>query len=63
MVGKKYGTAVQRNILKRWIRVLYRDFIKKQGPLGLMVRPLKSKLSFHEARFCFDVLKAQLQDS
>lgn len=63
MVGKQYGSAVQRNQLKRWIRVLYKDLLKQQGALGLMVRPLKKGLSFHEARFCFDTLKTRLLDS
>ena len=61
MVGKKYGSAVQRNQLKRWIRIAYYKTLQKNPGLGLMVRPIKSQLDFEEVRLCFKNLTTQIQ--
>ena len=60
MVSKKYGGAVQRNQLKRWIRVLYKETIRVCPGLGLMVRPIKSQLTFNEVRACFEQLHGRV---
>ena len=61
MVGKKYGSAVRRNQLKRWIRIIYFEMLKKSPGLGLMVRPIKTPLDFQEVRLCFEKLMLQIQ--
>ena len=60
MVGKKYGSAVKRNQLKRWIRALYKETTRACPGLGLMVRPLKPQLTFNEVRVCFEQLHGQI---
>ena len=60
MVGRKYGNAVQRNQLKRWVRILYHETIKKHPGLGLMVRPIKTQLTFREAKLCFQKLQEKV---
>ena len=61
MVSKKYGPAVQRNQLKRWVRILYHQTIKKHSGLGLMVRPTRSDLLFGEVCLCFKQLDLKLK--
>ena len=63
MVSKKYGTAVQRNQLKRWVRILYHQTIKGHSGLGLMVRPTRPGLLFDEVSLCFKQLDLKLKDN
>ena len=63
MVGKKYGNAVQRNQLKRWIRAIYYKMLQKYPELGLMVRPIKPRLNFTEVQLCFQQLETTIQDT
>ena len=61
MVSKKYGNSIQRNQLKRWIRVAYHQVLPKYPNLGLMVRPIKSQLMFDDVRLCFQKLVFKIQ--
>ena len=61
MVNKKYGTAVKRNQLKRWIRLSYKDAKQHCPNLGLMVRPIKTSLIFDDVRLCFRELMLELK--
>lgn len=61
MVSKKYGAAVQRNQLKRWLRELYHQTTQEHPGLGLMVRPIKSELTFAEVVLCFKQLCLKLK--
>ena len=62
MVSKKYGNAVKRNQLKRWVRIIYRQALQKYPGLGLMVRPIKSELTFDDVRLSFQSLILNLQE-
>ena len=53
MVSKKYGSAVKRNKLKRWIRIAYHQALQEYPGLGLMVRPIRTELAFEDVRQCF----------
>ena len=63
MVGKKYGNAIKRNRLKRWIRILSHSSLKKNPGLGLMVRPLGPELTFADVRLCFQKLAVRLEEN
>ena len=63
MVGKKYGNAVRRNQLKRWIRIIYSEMLKMSPGLGLMVRPINTQLGFKDVRLCFQKLMLQIQSA
>ena len=62
MVSKKYGSAVKRNQLKRWVRVLYGRALQKHPDLGLMVRPLAHRLTFQDTQLCFQKLLFKLKE-
>ena len=61
MVSKKYGSAVKRNQLKRWVRIAYHQTLQEYPFLGLMVRPTKPGLSFEDVRLCFQKLMVKLK--
>ena len=61
MVGTKYGNAVKRNVLKRWIRIAYHRSLLECPNLGLMVRPIKTELVFKEVQLCFQKLMLQIK--
>ena len=62
MVSKKYGNAVKRNQLKRWVRIIYYQTLQEYPDLGLMVRPIKSKLTFDDVKLSFQNLILKLQE-
>ena len=61
MVGTKYGNAVKRNMLKRWIRIAYHQSLRECPNLGLMVRPIKTELAFEDVQLCFQKLMSQIK--
>ena len=62
MVSKKYGNAVKRNQLKRWIRIIYYQTLQEYPGFGLMVRPIKSALTFDDVVLSFQNLILKLQE-
>ena len=62
LVGKQYGNAIKRNLLKRRSRNLYLNLLKKLDPLflGLSVYPIKKNISFKELSNCFALLEKKL---
>jgi len=63
MVGAKYGNAVKRNRLKRWIRITYHQALLEYPDLGLMVRPISAELAFKDVQVCFQELMLQLEET
>ena len=63
MVGTKYGNAIKRNRLKRWIRITYHQTLLKYPNLGLMVRPINTELVFKDVQLCFQKLETTIQDT
>ena len=63
MVGTKYGNAIKRNQLKRWVRITYHQTLLKYPNLGLMVRPINTELVFKDVQLCFQKLMLQLEGS
>ena len=61
-IGKQYGGAIKRNLLKRRIRYLYRLLVKKLGSsvFGLSVFPIKKNISYNELERCFALLESKL---
>ncbi len=61
MVSKKYGIAVKRNLFKRQARSLYRELVNKnERSFGLIVKPLKTNISYEVLCLSFDTLNKEL---
>jgi len=60
-IGKKYGNAVERNLMKRRIRMIiceYAMHIQKDKNILIVVKPKSNTLSFKEIKKdIFDLLK------
>lgn len=63
MVNKKYGTAPNRNLFKRRVRVLFSELTDQYSDLniGLMVKPLKQNISFQDLTSCFGALNEKIK--
>ena len=62
LVGRPYGNAIKRNLLKRRSRNLYLNLLKKLDPLflGLSIYPIKKNISFKELKGCFALLEKKM---
>jgi ribonuclease P protein component len=61
IVSKKYGNAVQRNLFRRRVRSLYRSLVaQKKDSFGLIVKPLKTNISYKALGLSFDALDKEL---
>ena len=63
-ITKKYGNAVQRNLLKRRIRNLYQELVNPNNPLYnnvLFITPLKQNISFLALQQAFSNLLKDYQ--
>jgi len=59
MLSKKFGSAVKRNRFKNQCRFLYRQLLRKNQSLGLIVRPLEKNLNFKAIKGAFKDFKKQ----
>ena len=61
-IGKRYGNAIKRNLLKRRIRHLFKLFSQQLSPsmLCLSVFPIKKNISYEELRACFALLTKKM---
>ena len=60
IVKTKYGSAIKRNLFKRRVRWLFKAFFYNSD-IGLVVKPLKSNISYSELLLCFEQLKQKYQ--
>ena len=62
--SKKYGNAVQRNLFRRRARSLYRSLVaQKKNSFGLIVKPLKTNISYKTLGLSFDALDKELMQT
>ena len=61
-IGKRYGNAIKRNLLKRRIRHLFKFFSQQLSPsvFCLSVFPIKKNISYEELRACFALLTKKM---
>ncbi len=60
VLSKNFGNAVKRNKFKNQCRFLYQKLLKKNKPLGLIVRPLENNLNFKSIECAFKDFKKQI---
>jgi len=59
MLSKKFGTAVKRNKFKNRCRFLYKQLLRENNSLALIVRPLEKNLTFKNIEEAFKDFKKQ----
>ncbi|HOI84919.1 MAG TPA: ribonuclease P protein component [Acholeplasmataceae bacterium] len=67
-IGKRYGHAVARNLAKRRIRMIiseFKDNIKKQKEIVVVIKPTVSQLSYQDMKTKLTVLfkKSKLMEN
>ena len=62
MLSRKYGNAVKRNQFKNRCRFLYKNLLRKNAPISLIIKPLKNKLTFSCLKAAFGDLETRVKN-